>query len=304
MPKPQPKFISEYVDWVQQRYESAELFFGHGCENARDEAIWTVLHIMGFMDREFEQIHDYPVTSDDHAAISNLLDERISTRKPLAYLIREAWFAGHTFYIDERAIVPRSHLGDLIRDGFEPWIEPKSVRSILDLCTGSGCIAIALALKFTSSSVTASDVDADALRVAEINVEDFGLEDRVNLIQSDLFSKLQGERYDLIVSNPPYVDAAILDVLPREYQYEPPIAFCADEFGLQFIRKILHQADQYLNDNGFIIIEAGTSTNKLESEYPSIPFFWLTSDSGESVVLIMSREELLEYKPHFSAPLK
>ena len=304
MSKPQSKTISEYVDWVQQRFESVDLYFGHGCHNARDEAIWVVLHVTGLMDQEFDQVHDYPVSAEQHTAISKLLDARISSRKPLAYLIREAWFAGHSFYIDERAIVPRSHLGDLIRDGFEPWIERDNVRSILDLCTGSGCIAVALALKFATSNVHASDVDANALQVAEINVENFGLEDRVSLFQSDLFSKLQGERYDLIVCNPPYVGAAILDVLPPEYQHEPPIAFGAGESGLHFIRKILHQSDQYLNDNGFIIIEAGTSANKLESEYPSIPFFWLTSYGGESVVLIMSREELLEYKSYFAEPLE
>lgn len=303
MPSPHLRTVSEYVDWAQQRFESAGLYFGHGCKNARDEAIWAVLHVAELMDQEFEQVHAFPITNEQHTAIKNLLDTRISTRAPLAYLIREAWFAGHSFYIDERAIVPRSHLGDLIRDGFEPWVEFDDTSSILDLCTGSGCIAIALALKYSSSNVQASDVDAKALRVAEINVERHKLQDRVSLIQSDLFSNLQGERYDLIVSNPPYVDAAELDRLPPEYQHEPPLAFGAGESGLQIIRKILLQADKHLNDDGFLVMEAGTSAAKLDTAYPTIPFLWLTSDAGESVVLIMSRQELVEYKSNFSAAI-
>ena len=203
--------IDDCVSWADARLDQADVFFGHGCYNSRDEAIWATLHVAGLMDQEYDEIASTLISEQDYSKVRDLIERRIQTRQPLAYLIREAWFAGYGFYIDERAIVPRSHLGDLIQDGLEPWIDSTTLERALDLCCGSGCIAVALALTCPNLIVDASDLDASALEVARINIDRFQVENRVQVVQSDLFQNLPICKYDLIASNPPYIPSEELD---------------------------------------------------------------------------------------------
>ena len=293
--------VTTLVDWATERFESSKLTYGHGCPSARDEAIWIVLSVTDLMSREFPDVVDFQLTNSQAVAVQTVVETRIQTRKPLAYLLNEAWFAGLSFYVDERTIVPRSHLGDLIQDGFGPWIETDRIHRILDLCSGSGCIAIALAEKFPSAEVIATDIDTSALEVAEINLARYRLTDRIRLVKSDLFESMKGQKFDLIVSNPPYVASEEFESMPLEYQYEPYIAFAGGEDGLAIIRKILQQAHEFLHEDGYLIMEAGETARVLDDAYPDIPFLWLTGRSGESVSLLLSAEQLELYQSQFEA---
>ncbi len=297
-----PKFetVSDHVDWACQRLQNSNVYFGHGCTNARDEAIWATLHVAGFMDYDLEVVKSKTLSAQISSQIQELIQTRIETRKPLAYLIQQAWFAGLAFYIDERAIVPRSHIGDLIQDGLEPWVQPNDIHFALDLCTGSGCIAIALALKHSNLVIDGSDIDTNALEVAQINIDRYELNHRVTVIQSDIFENLSESRYDLIVCNPPYVDEFDINSLPKEYQHEPRHALVSDDSGVGIVRKILCQSRQYLTEQGVLLMELGNSVSQLELAFPNIPFFWLTSRSGESVVLVITANELHEYETIFA----
>ena len=288
--------IDDCVIWAAEQLDQADVFFGHGCSNARDEAIWATLNVTGLMEQEYHEIASTLISAQDYSKVRDLIERRIQTREPLAYLIREAWFAGHRFYIDERAIIPRSHLGDLIQDGLEPWVDSSSLQRALDLCCGSGCIAVALALANPNLNVDASDLDARALEVARINIDRFQVENRVRVTQSDLFQNLPLCKYDLIASNPPYIQSEELDELPEEYQHEPKLAFAGGEDGLKFVRQILIQAANYLSDKGCLLIELGNNADALENAYPDVPFLWLTSRSEESVVVLLSKEELQRYQ--------
>ncbi|MXW47194.1 MAG: 50S ribosomal protein L3 N(5)-glutamine methyltransferase [Gammaproteobacteria bacterium] len=288
--------IDDCVSWADARLDQADVFFGHGCYNSRDEAIWATLHVAGLMDQEYDEIASTLISEQDYSKVRDLIERRIQTRQPLAYLIREAWFAGYRFYIDERAIVPRSHLGDLIQDGLEPWIDSTTLERALDLCCGSGCIAVALALTCPNLIVDASDLDASALEVSRINIDRFQVENRVQVAQSDLFQNLPIYKYDLIASNPPYIPSEELDKLPEEYLHEPTHAFAGGEDGLKFVRQILIRAADYLSDKGHLLIELGNNADALESAYPDFPFLWLTSRSEESVVVLLSKEELQHYE--------
>jgi len=291
-----PRTIRDGVQWATAQLDHSDAFFGHGCDNSRDEAIWATLHIAGLMHRDYREIATTTLSEHQFQALRALIDQRIESRKPLAYLIREAWFAGYTFHIDERAIVPRSHFGDLIQDGFEPWIQPLKLKNALDLCCGSACIAVALALTHPHLTVDASDIDPQALEVASINIARHQVGARVRILQSNLFGNLSQRRYDLILCNPPYIAQSDLPQLPKEYGYEPRQAFAAGTDGLYFVRQILQQASSHLSNQGFLLLELGHSANALEAAYPDIPFLWLTSRGGESVVLLLSRQELDQYR--------
>ncbi len=298
----QPVTVADHVDWAEQRLTQSKVHSSHGCTNLRDESIWATLHVANLIDQEYEDVHDQSLSEMESSTLRELIERRIETRKPLAYLIRESWFAGYAFYIDERAIVPRSHIGDLIQDDLGPWVNPAQIHRILDLCTGSGCIAVSLALSFPNTSVDASDIDADALEVARINIERFQCSEQVRVIQSDLYDNLATQQYDLIVSNPPYIDSSWIDNLPKEYQHEPRHAFEAGEDGLDFAQRILSQSRYHLTDHGFLMMELGNSADDLEAKFPNVPFLWLTSRGGESVVLLISAEELKMYESEFALP--
>ena len=257
---------------IERRLARAKLGYGHGTWNAREEAAWLLSRVK------------------DPGRLEALLDRRIRERIPLAYLLNEAWLGEHAFYVDERAIVPRSFIAELLRERLRPWL-PHAPRRALDLCTGSGCLAILVALTFPKARVDASDISASALQVAKINVNKYGLRDRVRPIRSDLFSSLRGGRYDLIVCNPPYVTARSMRRLPKEYRHEPSLALAAGSDGLQVVRRILAQARRHLNPEGLLVCEIGGNRRALERAYPAIEFAWPeTSDPG--TVFILPRQRL------------
>lgn len=286
------KTVRDYVLWAEHEFEAAGLFFGHGTDSALDEAAWLVSYALRFDPEHLDERLDDTPTPEQREAIESLADERIRTHKPLAYLLHEAWFAGYRFYVDERVIVPRSLIGEYILDDFQPWIDRNRVRDVLDLCTGSGCIAIAVAHAFMDAQVDAVDISADALSVAERNVREHGLVDRVHLIQSDLFGAIPEKQYDVIVSNPPYVPDESMEQLPAEYGHEPDISLRAAEQGLAIIARILREAGAHLKPGGILMVESGESREAVDQRWPRIPFTWLAHDSGEETVFVLTREEL------------
>ncbi len=237
----------------------------------------------------------YELTAKERRKASRLIEERVRTRRPLAYLVKEAWLGEHRFYVDERVIVPRSFIAELLHDGLSPWIRrPTEVRRALDLCTGSGCLAILLALAFPDATVDATDVSRTALAVARRNVRAYRLGGRVRLARADLFSGAQPGRYDLIVANPPYVDAAAMRSLPPEYRHEPRLALSAGRDGLRFVRRILQSAAEFLRPRGLLLVEIGRNRRSLERAFPRLPFIWPETSAGYDCVFLLSREDLQE----------
>jgi len=283
----------------EQILDAAGVYFGHGTDNALDEAAWLVSHAVGlpptFSDTQLEQV----LSAEQQAAVEKLLERRVKERLPAAYLTQEAWFAGHRFYVDERVLVPRSPLAELILDEFQPWLDATRVTRVLDLCTGSGCIAIATALALPQVQVDATDVSPDALEVARRNVADYGLAQRVALIESDLFDALQGRRYDLIISNPPYVDAEDMAALPEEYRREPQLGLTAGPEGLDLVIPMLQQAPDHLTPNGMMIVEVGNSAEALQARFPTVPFTWLEFSYGGEGVFLLEAPQLVEYHDIF-----
>ena len=283
----------------EQILDAAGVYFGHGTDNALDEAAWLVSHAVGlpptFSDTQLEQV----LSAEQQAAVEKLLERRVKERLPAAYLTQEAWFAGHRFYVDERVLVPRSPLAELILDEFQPWLDATRVTRVLDLCTGSGCIAIATALALPQVQVDATDVSPDALEVARRNVADYGLAQRVALIESDLFDALQGRRYDLIISNPPYVDAEDMAALPEEYRREPQLGLTAGPEGLDLVIPMLQQAPDHLTRHGMMIVEVGNSAEALQARFPTVPFTWLEFSYGGEGVFLLEAPQLVEYHDIF-----
>lgn len=284
--------LRDYILQTEQNFDQANLHYGHGTMDPLDEAAWLVGSALGIDPDSLDETLERALTHEQLRSLDRLVAERIGTRKPVAYLLNEAWFAGHRFYIDERALIPRSLIGEYIQEQFQPWIDRNNVHSVLDLCAGSGCIAIAMALEFPDASVDAVDISADALTVAKKNVANYELKDRVNLIQSDLFEELQEKHYDLIISNPPYVPQSSMEQLPAEYNHEPALALKADDNGLAIITTILENAADYLNENGFLVVEVGESREAVDEKFPEIPFTWLTHESGEEAVFLLSKNDL------------
>ena len=287
------------VDWVnkvEQQLLSADLFFGHGTDNAFDEAAWLVMYAAG-IDVGSEHINWQQVVPDRYQpAIEVLAGRRAKTRRPLAYLINRAWCAGYEFYIDERAIVPRSHLGEWIPDRFQPWLGRRTVTKVLDLCTGSGCLAVAIALTFPEAHIDAVDLSPAALEVAAINIERYAVNSQIRLLEGDLFDVLPEGKYDLIVCNPPYVSDDLLDTLSTEHSFEPRMAFAGGSHGLDVLRRLLVDAHSYLTDTGILFVEAGTAAENVERTWSGVPFTWLSSVNGESVVFSLTSSDLDHYR--------
>lgn len=294
-----PRTVRDFVLWAERRFKPAKLYFGHGTDNARDEAAWLTASALAIPFVELDANAGRVLTETEAADLRSLVEARINTRKPLAYLLNEAWFAGLRFYVDERVLIPRSLIGDFLPEQLQPYVEPARVRRILDLCTGSGCIAIAAAHYFPEARVDAADISVDALAVARRNVEDHQLGDRVELVQSDLFANLASRTYDLILTNPPYVDADDMASLPQEFRHEPELALASGESGLDAILKILAAAPEHLNPGGVLVAEVGNSCVPLQQRFAEIPFVWLTSASGDESVFLLTREELLRYGSRF-----
>ena len=280
--------VRQLIDRVEQRLAAADLFFGHGAGTALDEAAYLVL---GALDLPFDLSPDQlngTVSASGQKRIRELVDERISSRKPTAYLLNKAWFAGLPFYVDERVLVPRSPIAELIRDRFSPWINAREVTRILDLGTGSGCIAVACAAAFPAATVDATDISPDALEVARINCARHDLGQRINLVESDLFSALGDSGYDIIVCNPPYVTAGEMAALPAEYRHEPSLALAAGVAGLDVVDRILLNAHRYLTRHGILVVEVGNGRAALEAKYPRTPFIWLDFEHGGEGVFIVT----------------
>lgn len=285
--------IRDFIRYAVSRFTAANLFFGHGSDNAWDEAVYLTLHTLSLPLDRLEPFLDARLLQHERDALLEIYRRRCQERLPAAYLTNEAWLGDFRFYVDERVIVPRSFIAELLQEQLVPWIDdPHGVTSALDLCTGSGCLAILTALAFPEAEVDAVDLSDAALAVAERNIADYGLNDRVHPIQSDAFTRLSGRRYDLIISNPPYVNAESVDNLPPEYQHEPELALGSGEDGLDFTRIILREASKHLNPEGILIVEIGHNRDVLESAYPELPFTWLDTAAGDEYVFMLQAADL------------
>lgn len=286
--------IRDWLRFTVSRFEESDIFFGHGTDNSYDEAVWLILSALHLPHDTLNNFLDAVITEQERKHLANLIDQRITKRTPTAYLVREAWLRGFKFYVDERVIVPRSFIAELLEDGLQPWIEyPELVHSAADICTGSGCLGILLAEAFPDAQIDVVDISPDAIAVANINIANYGLESRISAIQSDMFAALKGKKYDVIISNPPYVDAPSMATLPTEYRNEPQIALGSGVAGLDHTHTILREATKHLNDDGILVVEIGHNRDALLEAYPKLAFTWLEVESGNQFVFLLTKEQLL-----------
>lgn len=284
--------LADFVRWGASRFQAAGLEYAHGTDNPADEAFYLVQAALDLTPGFPDYFWRCRLTRDEKLKIASLFDRRINERIPAAYLVHRAWFMGLPFYVDERVLVPRSPIAELLKRRCEPWVDPAQVRQVLDLCTGSGCIAVAAARVFPGARVDASDISADALAVAERNIRDHGLQDRVSVMQSDLFDSIPEARYQLIISNPPYVDGQDMQSLAPEFTHEPRLGLAAGADGLKIVTRILARASDYLDDDGTLVVEVGNSGDALLAAFPDVPFTWVDFEHGGDGVFVLSAAEL------------
>ncbi len=287
--------IADHVRWATSRFSEAGLHFGHGTDNALDEAVALVLHTLSLPPDLSSDWFTCRLTEAERIRVVERINQRIEQRVPLPYLTGEAWFAGLPFHVNEHVLIPRSPIAELIQQQFSPWIDVTEISHVLDLCCGSGCIGIATAAYLEDCRVDLVDISPQALEVARENVLAHALDQQVSVIESDLFQALPGKKYDLILSNPPYVGATEMATLPREYRHEPVLALQANENGLEIVTRILRQAREYLEPHGLLIVEVGNSADALIQRYPEVPFVWLEFARGGEGVFVISAEELSEF---------
>ncbi|HEX5803991.1 MAG TPA: 50S ribosomal protein L3 N(5)-glutamine methyltransferase [Azospira sp.] len=291
--QPELKTLRDLLRFAVSRFNEADLFFGHGSDNAWDEAVYLLLHTLHLPLDRLDPFLDARLTGAECAQLLDVIERRVRDRVPAAYITKEAWLGEHRFYVDERVIVPRSFIAELLEEQLQPWIDdPWAIGSAVDLCTGSGCLAILTALAFPAAQVDAIDLSTDALDVARRNVADYALQERVRLVHSDLLAGVAGKRYDLIISNPPYVNAESMATLPAEYRREPEMALAGGDDGLDLVRIMLDQAKAHLNPGGLLVVEIGHNRDALEAAFPQTPFTWLDTSAGDEFVFLLRREEL------------
>ena len=293
MPTNTFKTLSDLLRYAVSRFTSAKLYFGHGSSNATDEAAYLLLNTLHLPLDQLEPFLDARLLAHEIDAVLHVIEQRAHERLPAAYITNEAWLGSYRFYVDQRVIVPRSFIAELIPEQFSPWIEDASmVAHILDLCTGSGCLPILLADAFPAAEIDAVDISADALAVARRNVDDYELQERITLIESDLYDKLPQKRYDLIVSNPPYVNSASMASLPDEYKKEPQIALAGGADGMDLVRKIVAGAAQHLTPSGLLVVEVGHEREHTEAAFPELELTWLTTSAGDDMLFLVTAEQL------------
>ncbi len=297
------KTVRDYIRWGASQFAAAKLFHGHGTITALDDAAALVLHSLHLPYNLAECYFSAQLTYDERIRVLELINRRIETRVPSAYLTHEAIFAGLPFYVDERVLVPRSPIAELIVEQFSPWLEVDGIHNILDLCTGSACIAIACTYTFPNAQVDAVDLSAEALEVAKINVARHEVEEQLTLHQADLFKLLPAQKYDLIISNPPYVAIAEWEQLPAEFHAEPEMGFIGGESGLDLVIKILAGAADYISEQGVLIVEVGSSAQTLQTKFPTVPFYWLNFEQGGDGVFLLTAEQVFAYNESFKKAL-
>lgn len=295
--------LRDYIRWAVSRFQAEQLFFGHGTDNAWDDARQLVLGALHLPWEIADAYLDCRLEDDEHEHLQALLKRRIEERVPTAYLIGQAWFCGLPFIVDERVLIPRSPIGEAISQRFEPWLVEKPAR-ILDLCTGSGCIGIACAYEFETAEVVLADLSFEALEVANRNIEQHGLEERVYTVQGDGFDGLPGQRFDLIVCNPPYVDAEDLADMPSEFHHEPALGLACGEDGLDLVRRLLAEAADHLTDNGTLVVEVGNSQVHVEALYPEVDFTWLEFTRGGHGVFLLAAAQCRKHQALFRERLQ
>lgn len=290
---PDLRSLRDLLRYAVTRFSHPPLCFGHGQADAFDEAAFLVTRALHLPFERLDMFLDAALTAPEIERLLDLIERRVEQRVPAAYLLGEAWLQGYRFHVDRRVIVPRSFIAELLKDGLQPWVaDPDQVHAVLDLCSGSGCLAIMAAELFRHARVDAVDVSADALAVAQLNVDEYRLRDRVRLIRSDLFESLDRARYDLIVCNPPYVTARAMASLPPEYAHEPQLALAAGADGLDIVRRVMRGARSHLTDNGLLIVEVGDGRAAVEREYPDLPLVWATTSAGDDMVFLVHAEDL------------
>lgn len=287
--------IRDWLRYAVSRFEDSDIFYGHGTDNSYDEAVWLIMGALHLPLDTLDNFLDAKLTTGERNKLAGFIEQRISQHTPTAYLLKEAWLQGFKFYVDERVLIPRSFIAELlVSNGLQPWIEyPELVNSAADICTGSGCLGILLADAYPDATVDVIDISPDAIDVSNINIAQYGLQDRVTAIQSDMFSALAGNQYDLIISNPPYVDAPSMAELPAEYRNEPQLALGSGNAGLDHTHTILREAANYLTDGGILVVEIGHNRDALLEAYPDLPFTWLEVSSGDEFVFLLTKSQLL-----------
>ncbi len=291
--------LRDLIRWGSSQFNAADLSFTQGMPDALDEAVYLCLHALHLPPDFSSDYFDCTLTMEERLKVLDLFQQRIEKRIPAAYITHEAWFTGLSFYVNETVLIPRSPLAELIEQQFTPWVAAENVTHILDLCTGSACIAIACAYAFEQAQITASDISAPALAVAAINRQNHGLEQRLTLLQSDLFDSLGDEKYDIIVSNPPYVSRHEMTRLAAEFAYEPAQALVAGEQGMDIVLPMLVEAGKHLRANGILVVEVGYSRPQLEQCLPDVPFVWLDFARGGEGVFVLTAEQMADHQDEF-----
>ena len=285
--------IRDLLRYAVTRFNTAKLFFGHGSTNALDEAAYLILHTLKLPLDKLDPFFDAHLLQEEVDAVLRVIEQRADERLPAAYITNEGWLGGYRFYVDERVIVPRSFIAELIPEQFSPWVSnPDKVNNILELCTGSGCLPIMLADAFPNAQVDAVDISTDALAVAQRNVDEYELQDRIKLIESDLYTNVPEYKYDLIITNPPYVNSGSMGKLPKEYLHEPQIALAGGDDGMDLVRKIVAGAGQRLTPNGLLMVEIGNEREFAEAAFPDLNLTWLTTSAGDDMVFLITADQL------------